>query len=535
MLAVGGSPYAGGVSISGVSVDDVIQPHAIDRLVDRVVARPRADRVPSVAPFTGAVLAQVPVSTPDDVEAAYRAARDAQHGWAQRSLDERAHVIRRIHDLVLDRQSEIADLVQAESGKARKDAFEEVADVALAARYTATRGPALLRDRRRLGLFPVLTRALEARRPKGVVGVISPWNYPLTLAISDCLPAFLAGNAVVHKPDSQAMVTALLARSIAVEAGLPEALWQIVSGAGPIIGAAVVDGADYVSFTGSTATGRIIARRAGERLVGASLELGGKNPMLVLDDADLDRAAECAVRACFSSAGQLCMSMERLYVAAGVHDAFVERFLARVAGIRLGAAFDYSFDVGSLMSQAQLDKVVAHVDDARLKGAEVLAGGRPRPDLGPWFYEPTVLARVRPGMLAADEETFGPVVSVYRVESDDDAVAQANASPFGLNASVWSGDVRRAVDVAAGLRSGIVNVNEGYAAAWGSHDVPSGGMKASGLGRRHGREGILRYTESQAIVVQRLHGVTPLPDMDFDRFAELMTTSLRVLRRIGRP
>ncbi|MGH8828165.1 MAG: aldehyde dehydrogenase family protein, partial [Jiangellaceae bacterium] len=296
------------------SSDDVVAPELLDRLVDRVVARPRADRVPTLAPFTGKVLVEVPQSTPADVDDAFAGARQAQRDWVRRPTAERVRILHRIHDLVLDRRAELADLVQLESGKSRRDAFEEVMDVASAARYASVRGPRVLRDQRRAGALPGLTRSLEVRVPKGVVGVISPWNYPLTLAISDNLPAFVAGNAVVHKPDSQAMLTALMARSIAVEAGLPESLWQIVSGPGPEIGTAVVARADYVSFTGSTATGRLVARQAGERLIGASLELGGKNPLIVLDDADLDRAADGAVQACFSSAGQLCVSAERLYV-----------------------------------------------------------------------------------------------------------------------------------------------------------------------------------------------------------------------------
>jgi succinate-semialdehyde dehydrogenase / glutarate-semialdehyde dehydrogenase len=515
--------------------DHVVDSRVLEQLVDKIVARPRADRVTAVEPFTGRSLAEIPVSVPDDVDAAFRAARQAQAGWAARPLEERARILGRIHDLVLDRQSTIADLVQAESGKARRDAFEEIADVALAARYASVRGPRLLRDRRRLGLVPGITMAIEVRHPVGVVGVISPWNYPLTLAISDSLPAFVAGNAVVHKPDTLGVLTALLARSIAVEAGLPEALWQIVAGDGPIIGGAVVERADYVSFTGSTATGRTVARRLGERLVGASLELGGKNALLVFDDADLDRAAEGAVRACFANAGQLCFSTERLYVAASVRDDFQRRFLDRVRAVRIGASYDYSCDMGSLVSQAQLGKVVAHVEDAVAKGARVLTGGNPRPDLGPWFFEPTVLDGVGPGMLAADEETFGPVAAIYSVSDNAEAVTAANATPFGLNASVWTSNRDRSVAVAKRLRYGTVNVNEGYTAAWGSHDLPLGGMKDSGLGRRHGREGILRYTEAQGIAVQRVHGIGPIGGMSFDRFADSLTNAFRVMRRAGRP
>ncbi len=520
---------------TAVTVDDVADRAMLNRLADNVVATPRAPRMDVVAPFSGDVFAEVPVSTVDDVGTAVQAARDAAAGWAARPVTDRARIIGRVHDLVLNRRSELADMVQLEAGKARRDAFEEIADVALAARYVAARGPRVLRERRRLGLIPGLTRAAETYHPKGVVGVISPWNYPLTLAISDCLPAFVAGNAVVHKPDSRSVLTALLARSIAIEAGLPEGLWQIVAGDGPTVGGAIVDRVDYVSFTGSTATGRQVATRLGERLVGASLELGGKNPMLVLDDADADRAAESAVRACFSNAGQLCVSVERLYVDARVREQFLDRFLTRINALQPGAAFDYSRDMGTLVSQAQLDKVTNHVADATAKGARLLSGGSHRPDLGPWFFEPTVFDGVRPGMLAADHETFGPVVAVRTVSSEDEAVELANDNAYGLNASVWTGDLCRGVNVARRLRTGIVNVNEGYAAAWGSHDLPAGGMGASGLGRRHGREGILRYTDTQSIAVQRLHGITPAGSMGFETFADVMTRSLRAMRRVGRP
>lgn len=531
------SPNVCGVTTAAArNPHDILGRSLIDKLIDGIVASPRADQHPTLAPFTGTPLAELPLSTPDDVATAYETARAAQRAWSARPLRERARIIGRVHDLVLDRQSALADLVQAESGKARRDAFEEIGDVALAARYSAVRGPQVLRDRRRSGLVPGLTKAIEVRHPMGVVGVISPFNYPLTLAISDSLPAFVAGNAVVHKPDLQAVLTALMARSIAIEAGLPEGLWQIVSGDGPGIGGAVVDHADFLSFTGSTAVGRQIAARAGERLIGASLELGGKNPMIVLDDANLDRAAECAVRACFSNAGQLCISVERLYVSASIREAFLERFLDRTRRLRLGAGFDYQHDVGSLVSQTRLDKTLRHVEDAVAKGAEILTGGKPRPDLGPWFFEPTVLSGVRRGMLPADEETFGPVVSIYSFDTDDEAVEQANDSMYGLNASVWSGNTRRGIAVARRIRAGAVNVNEGYGAAWGSHDLPSGGIGASGLGRRHGREGILRYTEPQAIAVQRMHGITPLPwHKSYDQMARLWTRNSKLMRRLGRP
>ncbi len=260
----------------------------------------------------------------------------------------------------------------------------------------------------RRGALPGLTSTREYRHPKGVVGNISPWNYPLTLAVTDALPAFMAGNAVVLKPDRQTSFTALLAAELLDEAGLPRDLFVVVTGEGWETGPALIGEVDYIAFTGSTATGRTVARQAGERLTGCSLELGGKNAMIVLGDADLERAVKGTVRGCFSNAGQLCLSIERLFVQDSICDHFAKRFAQRTRNLKLGSALDYTVDVGSLISQRQLDTVSEHLPDAVEKGATVLAGGRPRPDLGPLFYEPTVLTDVRAGMtLFADECTRG--------------------------------------------------------------------------------------------------------------------------------
>ncbi|WP_031510273.1 succinic semialdehyde dehydrogenase [Streptomyces megasporus] len=508
---------------------------AADVVTDALVARLTKDVVGSGStachtPFTEEKLATLPESTPGDVAEAFARAREAQRAWAARPVKERAAVLLRFHDLLLSRQSEVLDLVQSETGKARLHAHEEVQAVAVAARHYGRKAASYLRPRRHTGAIPVLTRVRELRHPKGVVGQIAPWNYPLELSVGDALPAFVAGNAVVMKPDTETALTALWARALLVEAGLPADVWQVVIGEGPVVGPAVVDHADYVSFTGSTRTGREVAQRAAFRLVGCSLELGGKNAMIVLDDADLDKAAAGAVRGAFSSAGQLCISIERLYVHASVADAFVERFTARTKALRLGTALAYGADMGSLVSRRQLETVTRHVEDAVAKGATVLAGGRPRPDVGPLFHEPTILEGVTAPMAVCDEETFGPVVAVHRFTDDDEAVSLANATPYGLNASVWSGSARRAHGIAARLRAGTVNINEGYAAAYGSVQSPMGGMGDSGLGRRHGSEGILKYTEAQTVAHQRVLPMAPSLGMDDEKYAAFMSRSLRAMK-----
>lgn len=510
-----------------------VEPALARRLTGRAVTGPRPEHLTTRTALTGAPIAGLPLSTPHDVDVAVAAARTAQRAWARTSMERRERVLLRLHDLVLDRQVELLDIVQLESGKARRHAFEEVMDVAISARHYGRRAAAYLRPRRHLGAIPVLTRSTEHHRPRGVVGIVSPWNYPLSLSVTDALPALMAGNAVVLRPDPQASLSALYGLELLLDAGLPEGVLQVVLGDGASVGQAVVDTADYVCFTGSTATGRRVAESAARRLVGFSLELGGKNAMYVADDAPLCRAVDGAVRGCFSSAGQLCISAERLLVHDAVYDRFVPRFVDAVSCMRLGTALEFGYDMGSLVSQAQLDRVNEHVEDARAKGAAVLAGGHARPDLGPFFYEPTVLSGVTAAMACRDEETFGPVVSVYRVSSDEEAVALANDTAYGLNASIWTKDVARGRAVAARIRTGTVNVNEAYAAAWGSVGSPMGGMKDSGIGRRHGAEGILRFTESQNVTVQHLAGISPPRGVSDQAFARALTVSLRAMKTLG--
>jgi succinate-semialdehyde dehydrogenase/glutarate-semialdehyde dehydrogenase len=509
----------------------------IAALLERIVAAPRATTVTTTAPGTGETLAEVPQSTPQDVALAVEGARAAQRSWAARDRVDRASVLLRLHDIVVAEQEQVLDLIQLESGKARAHAFEEVADVAIVARHYGRRAKHYLRPRRRPGLVPGLTVTHELRHPKGVVGIVAPWNYPLTLAVSDALPALVAGNAVVLKPDSKTPLTALWAASALAKAGLPDGLLQIVIGDGDTVGSALVDAADYICFTGSTATGRVVAAQAAHRLVGASLELGGKNSLYVADDSDVDVAAEGAVRSCFASAGQLCISTERLVLHESIADDFLAAFLPRVRSIRLGAGLDYSADMGSLISPAQLESVVRHVDDAVSHGATVLTGGRPRPDVGPLFYEPTVLDGVPEDAECFACETFGPVVAVYRVASDSEAVRFINATDYGLNASVWTRDAARGRRIARQIKAGTVNVNEGYMSTWGSVGAPMGGMKASGLGRRHGAEGITKYTEPQTVSVQlgahRGLGLGAVLSRNPERWTSGVTLALRAQKALG--
>ncbi|MER6171172.1 succinic semialdehyde dehydrogenase [Streptosporangium sp. NPDC001681] len=508
-----------------------LDPRMIERVVPHVTSTGKTQEI--TAPFTGEVLAELPISTADDVRAAHAAAREAQRAWAALPVRERAEPFLRLHNAILDRREEILDVVQWETGKARRHAFEEVLDVAGCSLYYARRTPGLLETRSRAGILPVATRTVEARRPRGTVALISPWNYPLSLGVTDAVPALLAGNAVVHKPDTQTALSTLWTIDLLVSLGMPREIWQVVLGEPAEVSDPLIDGADYLAFTGSTRAGRKIAEEAARRLIGCSLELGGKNPMLVLDDADLDTATQGALRACFTNAGQLCLSIERLYVHDSVHDAFVEKFVRQVRNMRLGAGLDWSVQMGSLSSLRQLEAVGAQVDDAVAKGARVLAGGKARPDLGPLFYEPTVLTGVDESMELCRAETFGPVVAIYRFGDDDEAVEKANDTSYGLNASIWTRDLARGRALASRIKAGTVNINEGYASAYASYDAPMGGMKASGLGRRHGAEGLLRYTEAQTVSSQASWlGFEPILGMAYEKYADTLAGALRVMKAL---
>jgi succinate-semialdehyde dehydrogenase/glutarate-semialdehyde dehydrogenase len=309
-------------------------------------------------------------------------------------------------------------------------------------------------------------------------------------------------------------------------------LWQVVVGSGSLVGNALVEAVDYVCFTGSTRTGRGIAERAGRRLIGSSLELGGKNPAVICHDADLAAAATGTVLGAFTNTGQMCIHTERVYVERTVYAEYTRQLVAAVKAITLGQSYDYSCDVGCLTSSGQLAVVEAHVADAVSKGARILVGGKRRPDIGPLAYEPTVLEGVTPDMTVYAEETFGPVLSLYQVGSEEEAIFRANDSAYGLSASIWSRNTRRAEALARRIKCGSVNVNDGAGAAAGSIESPMGGMGDSGIGRRHGAEGILKYTEAQTIAVQRGLSLAPPKGMALSRYAGLLTKQLRMFRAL---
>ncbi|MBX3095131.1 MAG: aldehyde dehydrogenase family protein [Cryobacterium sp.] len=505
--------------------------HVIDELVGDIVSTSGETAVVNL-PYTGEKLCDLPLSSLDDVADAASRARLAQLAWSEAGFAHRRRVLLRAHDLLLERRELILDLIQAETGKARLHAFEDLAQGVTSTRYNANAARRVLKHSRRNAVIPLLYRTRVEYRPKGLVGVITPWNFPVALGVMDAGAALAAGNAVLHKADSQAALSLLAARRAFIDAGVPADLWAVVTGSGATIGDAVVTTSDYVCFTGSTATGIGVGRRALENLTGASLELGGKNPMIVLDDVNVQRVVKDAVYASFASMGQLCVSIERVYVQRGIFDEFAAAFAERTASLTQGAAFDDSTDLGSLTLPSQLQRVEEHVQDAVAKGATLLAGGRPRPDLGPLFYEPTVLVNVSEDAECRRVETFGPVVALYPFDTEEEAVLAANDTEFGLNASIFSGSRRRARRLASALGAGSVNINEGYRATFGSADAPMGGMKHSGLGRRSGPEGLLRLVEPRTVSESRGLFTLARTGKEASRLTGLTVTTLRVLKAL---
>ena len=489
------------------------------------------DQVTIVNPSTGKKIYDLPQLGVAQVAKAVADARAAQPAWAKVSVKERAKALYRLHDLILKNQDNVMDLLQLETGKSRAHAFEEIAGSLGAARYNAKIAPKTLKTQRTVAGVPLLTESYVMYSPVGVVGVITPWNYPLALQMLDILPALVAGNSVVQKADNQTALVSLYARQLAIEAGIPESAWTIVVGDGATVGNAITDSVDFVAFTGSTNTGRIVAERAAKRLIGFSLELGGKNPMIVLPGAKPADAAEKAIAAAFGNSGQLCVSIERIYVPNAMKAEFEKELAERVTSLTVGKSNDFEIDLGTLTGINQLTRVQDYVSDAVGKGAKVLAGAKALPELGPYYYAPTVLTDITEDMRLARQEVFGPLIAVVGYDSIDQAVELANDTEFGLNASVV-GPTRLAKQVAGRIMAGSVNVNEGFRAAMASVDSPMGGMKQSGVGRRNGKYGILRFTEARTVGVST--GLLKFPSRarQYKVMAPLMNALAKVMKKL---
>lgn len=483
-----------------------------------------------VSPFPGVTIESVPESSKQDVALAVANARKAQTAWANTEVSHRVKILDRFHKLLIENQDELLTAIQAETGKSRFHAADEVLGLAMITAHYAKIGKRALAPKRRAGALPIFTKTYVLSQPKGVIGIISPWNYPLVLSVCDALPAILAGNTVVVRPDSQTPWSAIRGLNLLRQAGLPEGVITIVTGDGNTTGTALIDEVDYVCFTGSTNTGKIVAAQAGARLIGASLELGGKNPMIVCADANLETFLEVAVRGCFTSAGQLCVSIERMYIHESIYQKFLTAFVEKVKELKLGAQLGWGYDVGSLVTDVLVNRVSDAVSTAVAQGAKVETGGKLRTDIGPNVYEPTVLTGVTKDMKISTDEVFGPCVYVQPFSSTEEAIALANDSIYGLSASVITSNARNGRQIAEQLRSGSVNINEGFAAAYGSVAAPMGGMGQSGLGRRHGIEGLLRFTQPQTIARQRWISIGPKFGFDEEQWTKLLGKSLLVLK-----
>jgi acyl-CoA reductase-like NAD-dependent aldehyde dehydrogenase len=449
-------------------------------------------------PATGKLAGTVGSTSEDELRSLVSKARNAQKTWAGLGFQDRCRVIARFHDLALERSDRIFDTIQSETGKTRRDALAELVTVAGTARYYVAHGRRHLSPHRKRGALPVLTASAVEYRPHGVVGLITPWNYPFILAIGDAIPALLAGNAVLLKPSELTPLSAMLGKELLLESGLDPQLLAIANG-GADVGGAVVRNVDYVGFTGGTASGRKVAIAAAERLIPFSLELGGKNPMVILKDAPLEQAAQALLAGAFCNSGQTCIAIERVYVEEPVYGRFAELVGEKTRGLKVGWSSSWDMDVGSLIHERHATTVQKKIEDAVHSGAVVIAGGKRRQDLGPAFVEPTVLANLDPRAPIETTETFGPVVSLHRVRNAEEAIALSNDSDYGLNASVWAGGTAAGMDVARQINAGSVGINSTLM-VYNAFDVPMGGIKQSGIGRRHGEQGILRYTQPQSIV-----------------------------------
>ncbi|MEZ0227327.1 MAG: aldehyde dehydrogenase family protein, partial [Planctomycetota bacterium] len=455
---------------------------------------------------TGEVLREIVCASHEEVRDAVRRARVAQRDWGSRTVADRVRLLRPVLERIVARRDELARLISLETGKPRIEALTgEVFATCESLDYYFRNAPRLLRTETLALRLLKITRAQIHREPWGVVAVVSPWNYPFFLGASIAFSALVAGNSVIAKPSEHTPLVGLEIETILRECGLPPALYQCLPGHGDV-GTAIIEACvDRVAFTGSVATGRKVASLCGGKLIPVTLELGGKDPAIVLADAPLDRAAKALAWASFLNAGQVCASVERIYVQDKLVAAFTDRFVRNVLGLRQGRDAAFDVEVGPLVNRMQWEVVQRQVEDARQKGATILVGGKGRTgtnDKGGWFFEPTVLANVPENAAVLREETFGPVVSIIPVSGEEEAIRRANDTPYGLTASVWTEDERAGERIARRLAVGTVYVND--------HLLPSaageaswGGTKASGYGRTRGADGLLEMTRPKHVAFDR--------------------------------
>lgn len=452
----------------------------------------------SIDPATGEIWRNWPPVSDEQVAAAIARARAAQPTWAARSLGDRRRTLRGFRQLLVDRRCEIASLIEREAGKPAVEAMTaDVITTLDVARFLERRSPRVLSARTIVpsNIATWRKRVTITHEPYGVIGIISPWNYPLLLPASPALAALVAGNAVVLKPSELTTAVAVRLGELLHAAGVPEAVMQVLPGNGATGAALSNAGIDKLFFTGSAATGRKVAMACAKRLVPCVLELGGSDPAIILDDADLDTAVSGILWGRFTNAGQTCVAPKRAIVLDRVHDEFVSRLAAAVDRLVVGAG-SAGGDVGPLIRASQIDVLESQLRDAEQRGARVVGKARGRGN----FFAPTVVANVSPQMRVAREETFGPLLAVIRVRDDDEAVAVANDTPFGLSASVWGRNLSRARRVARQIAAGTVHVND-VVSVVGMADVPHGGVKESGTGRLHGDAGLLECVREKALVV----------------------------------
>jgi acyl-CoA reductase-like NAD-dependent aldehyde dehydrogenase len=466
------------------------------------------ETIPSIDPASGKILAHLEKTAPAALTEILARARVAQSAWCAVAIEKRCAQLRVLRDSMMASRDALADAVVAESGKPRVEALFADLFVALdTAQYFSKQGARLLRPER----VPHHSSAGKAKSgrlvydPVGVIGIISSWNYPLAIPLSQIIPAIAAGNAVVCKTSDFTPQCGALIERLFADAGFPEDLVTVIQGGGEV-GQALIDAApDKIMFTGSAATGRRVAEACAQKLIPSVLELGGKDAMIVLADANADVAASAAVWGSYTNCGQVCLSVERLFVEQSIEEKFLALCVEKTKKLRLGPGYDLATDVGPLIRPQHVQRMSDLVNDAVARGARVLCGGQPRPDLGANFFGPTVIAGVNSSMRLFQEETFGPILAVQSVKDAEEAVARANDSTFALAASVWTGDAKRGQAIAARLRSGAVMVNDAIS-YFGIAEAPHGGSGASGWGRTHGKAGLHEMVQAKYIEVDRLPG-----------------------------